>query len=122
MAAGLALLMYPAVFANQALSLNRTPQIAFFGFCGLSCLLVGYIVDRQFTIQRLLRQIAIDRVKTSEALSQASADLLGTMPNFKTFADRLSMEFRRAVTANLTLSVFVVSVKLHPAISEPSFT
>jgi GGDEF domain-containing protein len=78
-------------------------------------------VDRQFTIHGLRHQIAIDRMRASESLKQASADLLGTMPNFDTFEDRLSMEFRRAVAAELTLSVLVIAVKLRPDFSEPSF-
>ncbi len=120
LSAGLALLMYPAVFSNRASFPSRTPQIAFFGFCSLSCLLVVYIVDRQFTIRGLRRQMAIDRKRASEALRQASADILGTLPNFNTFEDRLSMEFRRATAANLKLSVLVVRIKLHSAFSEPS--
>jgi GGDEF domain-containing protein len=120
LAAGLALLMYPAVFSNRELSPNRTPQIAFFGFCSLSCLLVAYIVDRQIMIQGLRHQIAIARMRASEALKQASADLLGTLPNFNTFEDRLAMEFRRAVTADLKLSVVVVKIKLRAAFCEPS--
>lgn len=120
LAAGLALLMYPAVFPNGELSPNRTPQVAFYGFCGLSCLLVAYIVDRQITIQRLRHQLATDRLRASEALKQASADLLGTLPNFTTFEDRLSMEFRRAVAADLKLSVLVVKIKLHAAFCEPA--
>jgi GGDEF domain-containing protein len=122
LSAGLALLMYPAVFANQAVSPGKTPQIAYFGFCGLSCLLTAYIVERQITIQRLRRQIALDRLRASDALSQASADLLATMPNFNTFGDRLSMEFRRAVTASLNLSVFVVALKLRSTFSEPGLS
>jgi GGDEF domain-containing protein len=120
LAAGLALLMYPAVFANRELHPSRTPSIAFFGFCTLSCLLVAYIVDRQVTIRRLRHQIARDRKEASEALRQASADLLGTLPNFNAFEDRLAMEFRRAATANLNLSVLVITIKLPAAISEPS--
>jgi GGDEF domain-containing protein len=120
LAAGLALLMYPAVFSARELPPSRTPQIAFFGFCGLSCLLVAYIVDRQFTIRRLRHQIAMDRRQASEALRQANEDLLGTLPNFNAFEDRLAMEFRRAVAANLKLSVLVVAVKLPAAFTEPS--
>lgn len=120
LAVGLGLLMYPAVFASRSFPANRTPQVAFFGFCGLSCLLIMYILDRQLTIQRLRRQIAIDRMRASEALREAGADLLGTIPNFNTFEDRLYMEFRRAVTADLTLSVLVVTVKVRPDFSEPS--
>jgi GGDEF domain-containing protein len=120
LAGGLALLMYPAVFSSRENSPTRVPQIAFFGFCALSCLLVAYIVDRQVTIHRLRDQLAQDRERSSEALRQASADLLSTMPNFNTFEDRLTMEFRRAAAADLKLSVLVISIKLHAAFSEPS--
>ena len=120
LAGGLALLMYPAVFSSREAPPSRVPQIAFFGFCALSCLLVAYIVDRQVTIHRLRDQIAQDRKRSSEALRQASADLLSTMPNVNTFEDRLTMEFRRAAAADLTLSVLVISIKLHAAFTEPS--
>jgi GGDEF domain-containing protein len=112
--------MYPAVFSSRELSSSRASRIAFFGFCALSCLLVAYILDRQRTIHRLRVQLAMDRKQASEALRQASADLLSTMPNFNTFEDRLTMEFRRAVAADLKLSVLVICVKLHAAFSEPS--
>jgi GGDEF domain-containing protein len=120
LAGGIALLMYPAVFSRREYSQTRVPQIVFFGFCALSCLLVAYIVDRQVTIHRLRGQMALDRKQASEALRQASADLLSTMPNFNTFEDRMTMEFRRAAAAELKLSVLVISVKLHAAFSEPS--
>lgn len=119
LAGGLALLMYPAVFSTREYYPAPTPKIAYFGFCTLACLLVAYIVDRQFMIHRLRTQLAQDRQKASEALRQASADLLSTMPTFNTFEDRLTMEFRRAAAAELKLSVLVVSVKLHANYSEP---
>jgi GGDEF domain-containing protein len=119
LAGGIALLMYPAVFSSRENAPTRVPQIAFYGFCTLSCLLVAYIVDRQITIHRLRYQMALDRKRSSEALKQASADLLSTMPNFNTFEDRLTMEFRRAAAAELKLSVLVVSIKLHASFSEP---
>jgi GGDEF domain-containing protein len=119
LAGGIALLMYPAVFSTRENAPTRVPQIAFYGFCTLSCLLVAYIVDRQITIHRLRYQMALDRKRSSEALKQASADLLSTMPNFNTFEDRLTMEFRRAAAAELKLTVLVVSIKLHATFSEP---
>jgi GGDEF domain-containing protein len=64
--------------------------------------------------------MALDRKRSSESLRQASADLLSTMPNFDTFEDRMTMEFRRAAAAELKLSVLVISIKLHAAFSEPS--
>jgi GGDEF domain-containing protein len=119
LSAGLALLMYPAVFADQDSFSSRTPQIAFYGFCVLSCLLVAYVVDRQVTIHRLRVQIALERKRVSEALRQASADVLSAMPNVRTFEDRLTMEFRRAATAELKLSVMVISIKLNGLFNEP---
>jgi GGDEF domain-containing protein len=119
LAGGMALLMYPAVFSNHDPAASRTPKVAYFGFCGLSCLLVAYLVDRQLTIQRLRTQMATDRKQASEALRQASADLLATMPNFTTFEDRLAMEIRRAAVAQLKLSVVAVSISLNPAFAEP---
>src|ERR1700751_605068 len=71
-------------------------------------------------IRRLRHQIAIDRLEASEALHRASAELFETLPNFNTFEDRLAMEFRRAVTANLNLSVLVISIKLRAGFPEPS--
>jgi len=120
LAGGLALLMYPVVFSNREYSPTRATRIAFFGFCALSCLLAAYILDRQRTIHRLRTELAQDRKRSSEALRQASADLLSTMPNFNTFEDRLTMEFRRAVAANLKLSVLMISIKLQDVFSEPS--
>src|SRR5579863_5439484 len=120
LAGGLALLMYPAVLSRRENTPTTSPQIAFLGFCALSCLLVAYIVERQVTIHRLRKQMAADRKRATEALKQASADLLSTMPNFNTFEDRLTMEFRRAVAAELKLSVLVISIKLHGALSESS--
>jgi GGDEF domain-containing protein len=113
LAIGLAVLMYPAVFTSRAsATVNRTPQIAFFGFCGLSCLLIAYLVDRQLTIQKLRLEIAAGRDQMKKKLTQASADLLETVPTFDTFEDRLTMEFRRAVTTQQFLSVFVIAIKL----------
>ena len=120
LAGGLALLMYPAVFASRENGSSRVPQVAFFGFCALSCLLVSYIVDRQMTIHRLRVQMAADRKRSTEALRQASADLLSTMPNYNTFEDRLTMEFRRAVAADLKLSVMVIAIKLQGAFADPT--
>src|SRR3984957_4416578 len=120
LAGGIALLMYPVVFSNREYSPTRASRIAFFGFCALSCLLAAYILDRQRTIHRLRVELAMDRKRAAEAMRQASADLLSTMPNFNTFEDRLTMEFRRAAAADLKLTVMVVAIKLQGAFSGPS--
>jgi hypothetical protein len=116
---GLVLFMSPVVFSPTAPP-NWELSSAFFGFCVLSALLAGYLVDRQRTIQKLRIQIVEDRMRSSHALKQASADLLQALPNFDSFQDRLPMEYRRAVSANYELSVLVVAIQLHPALAESS--
>ncbi len=117
LAGGLVLFMYPVVFSPTAPP-NRPLAGAFFGFCVLSVLLAGYLVDRQRTIQKLRCQIAEDRMRSSYALKRASADLLQALPNFDSFQDRLPMEFRRAASSKQNLSVLVVAIRLHAAVAE----
>lgn len=117
LAGGLVLFMYPIVFSATA-SPNRSLAIAFFGFCILSVLLAGYLVDRQKTIQTLRDQIVEDRLRSSRALLQASAEFLQALPNYDSFQDRLSMEYRRAVSANYELSVLVIAIHLPGALAE----
>jgi GGDEF domain-containing protein len=120
LAAGLALFMYPVVFAQTASPPPRAMSIAFFGFCVLSVLLALYLVDRQVTIRRLRKQMREERRRASDALRQASADLLATLPNFSSFQDQLAMEYRRAAAGKQSLSVLVITTKAQEALSEPS--
>jgi len=117
LAGGLVLFMYPVVFSPTAPP-NRPLASAFVGFCVLSILLAGYLVDRQKTIQELRNQIAEDRLRSSYAQKQASADLLQALPNFDSFQDRLPMEYRRAVSAKYELSVLVIAIQLHAGLTE----
>jgi predicted signal transduction protein with EAL and GGDEF domain len=110
LAVGLALFMYPAVFSQSGSAPRRTMSIAFFGFCVLSVLLAGYLLDRQATILRLRQQIREERSRASEALRQASAELLEALPNFSSFQDHLSMEYRRAAAAEQNLSILIISI------------
>jgi GGDEF domain-containing protein len=109
--------MYPVVFSSVAPT-NRALSVAFIGFCVLSILLAGYLIDRQRTIQRLRNQITEDRLRSSHALRQASANLLQALPNFESFLDRMPMEFKRAVSAKGELTVLVVAIYLHAALDK----
>lgn len=120
LAAGLALFMYPVVFSQTALAPARTMSAAFIGFCALSVLLAVYLVDRQATIRRLRRELGEERRRSSEALKQASADLLATLANFNSFQDQLAMEYRRAAAGKQNLSVLVIATTVHEALAEPS--
>lgn len=109
---GLALLMYPLVFARSNAAGNLMVRNAFYGFCGLSGLLAMYLVDRQVTILRLRRQLAEDRRRAAESKIEASAELLNAIPNLGSFKDRLAMEYRRAASSGQVLSVLVITVQL----------
>lgn len=122
LAGGLALFMYPVVFSHMGSASSRMLPVAFIGFCVMSVLLAVYLVDRQVTIGRLRQQIGEERRRASEALKQASADLLGTLANFSSFQDQLMMEYRRASAGKQNLSVLVITTKVHEALSEPSLS
>jgi GGDEF domain-containing protein len=106
--AGIAVLMYPSIETHPVIFSERTLRISFFGFCGLSVLLIGYLIDRQITVQRLRRQIRLAEARYTELHRQVGRDLLETLSGMNHFQDRLVMEFRRAVNTRDTLSVMVV--------------
>jgi len=109
-AAGLAVFMYPLVFLHPVG--NRwTLRAAFFGFCALTLLFVGYLLDRQRTVRKLKQQILAELERNVTLQHQASVDLLQTMPDQNHFWDRLTMEFRRAMSMQKTLSLLLVKAK-----------
>lgn len=110
LASGLAAFMYPLVFVHPEGN-KWTMRVAFFGFCALTMLFLGYLFERQGTFHRLKDQL-LEELERNVALQiQASADLLKSMPDVNFFWDRLSMEFRRAQTMEKMLSLVVVKVK-----------
>ena len=106
--AGIAALMYPSIESHPAVFSPATLKASFFGFCGLSVLLIGYLIDRQITVRRLRREIRQAEVRYAELHGQAGKDLLRTLAGMNHFQDRLMMEFRRAVSTRDTLSVMVI--------------
>ena len=114
---GLALLMYPVVFSYSSSVLRS----AFYGFCGLAALLAMYLVERQFTILHLRRQITQAGMLAEETKMEASAELLNAIPNLSSFKDRLAMEYRRAAAADQVLSILVITVILPEEVSSTPF-
>ncbi len=109
-AAGLAMFMYPLVFLHP-IGNKWTLRVAFFGFCALTLLFVGYLLDRQRTVRKLKEQILAELERNVTLQHQASVDLLQTMPDQNHFWDRLTMEYRRAMTMERTLSILLAKAK-----------
>jgi GGDEF domain-containing protein len=107
-AAGLAMFMYSQVFVHPHPEGNKwTMRVAFFGFCALTLLFVGYLFDRQRTFTKLKQHVLTELERNVALQIQASADLLNSMPDQNHFWDRLSMEFRRALTMEKTMSLVI---------------
>jgi len=109
-AAGLAVFMYPLVFLHPVGN-KWTLRVAFFGFCALTLLFVGYLLDRQRTVRKLKEHLLAELERNVTLQHQASVDLLQTMPDQSHFWDRLTMEYRRAMTMQKTLSLLLVKAK-----------
>lgn len=116
LATGLAAFMYPLVFVHPEGN-KWTLRVAFFGFCALTLLFVGYLFDRQRTFNKLKEQLLAELERNVALQLQASADILKSMPDQKYFWDRLTMEFRRSLTMEKTMSLVLVKVKHSPAAS-----
>jgi len=110
LAAGMALLMYPAVFGSNA-SAGATTRTLFFGFCALCVLLVAYLLNRQFVVRHLRKDLVEQKTEMLHLRHEASTDLLGTVPGFSHFQDRLIMGFRRAAQTGEPLSLVLVRLK-----------
>ncbi len=111
LAVGLALLMYPAVFAHPVVLSGMTMRKSFFGFCALSVLVLAYLVDRQIVIAQLRKRLAEEQRLIIRVRHEASADLLATLPDFEHFQDRLTMEYRRAAATEQPLSLVMIVLK-----------
>ena len=111
-ALGIAALMYPAVFSSPVILSDPYMKVVFFGFCVLSALTLGYLVDRQLMIQRLRRCLAEEQTERTDLIYQTSSDLLDSLPGLGHFQDRLTMEFRRSANTTQPLTILTVALGL----------
>jgi len=107
-AAGLAVLMYPLVFVHPDEANKWTMRVSYFGFCVLTLLFVGYLLDRQRLVRKLKENLLMELERNVQLRQQASVDILQSMPGQDHFWDRLTMEHRRAMTLNKTLSLLLI--------------
>jgi GGDEF domain-containing protein len=92
-------------------------RVAFFGFCALTLLFVGYLLDHQRTVRKLKQHLLAEVDRNIQLRQQAGVDLLKSMPDVNHFWDRLTMEFRRASTMEKNLSL--VLIQSRPAAQLP---
>ena len=118
-AAGIALLIYPAAFTAPVVLSGQVLKGVFFGFCALSLLVVGYLMERRIEIARLRARLKEEESRRQRLLNEASADLLASLPATEHFRDRLAMEFRRATNAQLPLSLVLVSIEPADRLRDP---
>jgi hypothetical protein len=112
LATGVALLMYPAILSREILLSPISLQFAFYGFCLLSVLLVGYLWDRQLTIRRLTSQVRTEQRRNNDLRLKASADVLNMIPGARGFREQLLTQSLRAGATLPQLSVAVVRLYL----------
>jgi hypothetical protein len=79
LAGGLAVFMYPLVFVHPEGN-KWTMRVAFFGFCALVLLFVGYLLERQRTVHKLKQHLLAEVERNVALKHQANVDLLGSMP------------------------------------------
>lgn len=110
--AGMALLMYPAVFGKNAGTTAPPSRTLFFGFCTLCVLTVAYLVNQQHMVHNLRTRLVEEREQMARLLESSSAELLGTLLGFSHFQDRLMMDFRRSTQTSEPLSLIIVRLNL----------
>ncbi|HEY2459279.1 MAG TPA: hypothetical protein VGI16_00650 [Candidatus Acidoferrum sp.] len=110
-AAGLAVLMYPLVFLHPDTGNKWTLRVAYFGFCVLTVLFAGYLLDRQRLVRKLKQNLLEQLERNVQLGQQASVDILQSMPGQDHFWDRLTMDHRRAMTMHTTLTLLLVRSK-----------
>ncbi len=110
LAGGLASFMYPMVFVHPEGN-EWTLRATFFGFCAITVLFVIYLFDRQRSFTKIKDQLLSELERNVELQIQASTDQLKSMPDQNHFWDRLTMEFRRALTMEKNLSLVLIRVK-----------
>lgn len=107
-AAGLAVLMYPLVFLRPDSGNKFAFRVAYVGFCVLTILFAGYLLERQRLVRKLKQNLIEQLERNVQLRQQASADILQSMPGQDHFWDRLTMEHRRAMTMHTALTLLLI--------------
>src|SRR5258708_12374426 len=89
-AAGLAIFMYPVVFLHPVGN-KWTLRVAFFGFCALTLLFGGYLLDRQRTSSKLKEHLLAALLPNLTFPPPPTSAFLPPMPHHTHFFDLLTI-------------------------------
>jgi GGDEF domain-containing protein len=117
LAGGVALLLYFFISPQSITLSGRTTLRGIFGFCVLTLLFVGYLIERQLVIGRLRRELRDERQRNIQLRSQDNKELLQTLFGRGQFCDRLALELKRAENSKLPLSGLTISLEVAPTVS-----
>jgi len=99
--AGMALLMLLTVLSNDLIVSGTTKRMIFFGFCALSVLLVGYLLERRVATSQLRKRLAEEHQRGEEALRESEAGF-------------------RAIFENAAIGIALLDLHGHPVESNPA--
>ena len=118
LAGGLAVYMYTVV-STAGFSLSRRfTWYGIIGFCALSVLFVGYLIDRQSVISRLRKELNEEKKRNIQRRTQGNRELLQTLFGPGQFCDHLALELQRAASSEVPLSGLTVSLEVSPNLSD----
>jgi PleD family two-component response regulator len=110
--------MYSMVVREGTTLAGRTTLRGIFGFCLLAVLFVGYLIDRQWVIARLRRELIEEKKHNIQRRSQGNKQLLETLFGPGQFCDRLALELQRATNSKLPLAGLTVSLEVSPTLTD----
>jgi GGDEF domain-containing protein len=114
LAGGVVLLIYPLVFVHAIEANKWSLRVTFIGFCALSLLFVGYLLDQHRTVRRLKQKLLKEHQRNVKLRDQGNVELLHSLPDLNRFQDCVAMEYRRAASSEGALSLLLVKLKLSP--------
>ena len=112
LAGGLALHMYTLASATGLSLSGRATLEGIIGFCTLTILFVGYLIDRQAVIARLRKELEDEKKLNLERRTRGNKELLQTLFGPGQFCDRLAMELRRAARHEMNLSGLTIALEI----------
>lgn len=102
---GVLIFMFPSAFWAPEQLPMRAPERAFFGFSVLLGLSLIYLFQKHAKVRQLKRQLFQAQESLAQLERNTAIQMFETLPSVTQFRDTLAMEYRRASTSEMNLSV-----------------